>query len=316
MPPKRAGSTRPRTSKRARKGHPSAPPPQSQDPTDSGLSSETIIDGIYDRMKRDGLLPTTPQQVDSAPERAPSDATQVDQALAKLLSGEPQEVASPDPAVSAKAFAPLSAHLSSNIKQKIWANQFIDMATLLPDYQDSDNEEEKEKSKVKKNVKKLNIYEFSTAFQIYISTMAERHPDYTSGLLKHLATVQKMARTYGPDAWREYDTRFRRTKQAHNLSWGTVDLELYSEASLAGIKQLSMNKNPKPAQASNHSFRPNTCWVFQKYGACSTPNCKFQSTHNCYNCKGTHPTNNCSKSNNRSLKNHSTNKPHSNANKN
>ena len=306
-----------KTAKAQRDRSPLLTPPTAIQQQEFSLSKETILDGLYERMKRDGLLPT-PSTSATQPHNTPSssstllanaDTDTIDDSIAQIMShqGEAQGHTTPDPNLS-QPFAPLSAHLPLKIQQKIWANEYVDMARLLPDYQEEDQKDKK--------VKKLSIAEFNSAFQIYISTLAIKQPEATPGLLKHLAITQKMARTYGPDAWREYDTRFRQIKQFdQTIQWGHVNIELYIETSLAGIKQMSLTQQPKLPPKPYQPFPLHTCWQFQKHGSCSRPDCRYPDTHKCYTCHGSHPTTSCTK-NSRPHKPFRPKKPHSNPTKN
>ena len=197
-----------------------------------------------------------------------------------------------------RASAPLAAHLPNRVKDRIWANSYISMATLLPSYECDSDDESKLKDRTKRHkATLLTISDFSTAFQIFIAAMSEKNPEHTAGLLKHLATLQNMARSYGPDAWREYDFRFRQLMQHDGtMQWGHTHLEIYSEASLTGIRakyQASSSTRQHQPTTSNQPFRANTCWQFQRTGSCPRASCRFGDTHHCYTCRGPHPTSQC-----------------------
>lgn len=306
------------------------PPPPTQAPAPFSLDPEFLLDGIYARMRRDGLLPSLVPPQTVAPAAVPPYQPQpgcsytqqetptvasvtsseevpaasqpvhvaqpqqglVNQALAEILTSPGESRSTPPLLPSSncvRVSAPLGAHVPPKIKSSIWEGQFINLNELaLPQPGSSQDP----------NLKvhpPMSIQDWASAFQIYISIMTERVPQEAAGMLKHMATVQKLSKNHGPQAWRHYDQNFRWTKSFdQSLQWGQLDLELFTEASLLAIQSSATFPRPNNNKFNNTSpFRPNTCWSFQRHGRCSVPNCKFTSTHHCYNCKGDHSTSQC-----------------------
>ena len=355
MPPKPKGKSRNRASasKCAPRRTPAQPQPAVPDesaaqpstldtPTASGnqpllLSQETLLEGIYQRMRRDGLLdfgvtpPATAAPTETAvPPPAPSTpaaflatmppappAHPAASALTQILAGESAPPGESAPlashALATTLSTPLAAHVSARLKEKIWEGRAIDMRSLLirnDFYADSDSDDERPKKRAKASKREpgsnpaLQIAEFSSAFLTYTAIIAERHPDQIPGLLKHLSTVQRMARELGHDAWRAYDQRFRVLKQHDpSLAWGLTHIELYTEVAIAhAVRHAKPAKQQRPFRAARSSDagdyprRYNTCYVFQRDGSCPLgAECPYGSTHSCYECKGRHATRTCSK---------------------
>ena len=293
-----------------------SPPPEASQSSCFGLTQETIIDGLYNRMKRDGLLPFAPGPTNApGPANAPGPssaaqdpATQVsthsnyqpgpppgfahhqatiNQTLSTILGTGETQAAEPQlpPLHCVKLSAPLGAHVSHKIKANIWEGQFVHMQELVcpvPRFG-----EEKSKPPVQ-----LAISEWMSAFQIFASILCERQPEASSGLLKYMSTVQGLAKSFGPEAWRHYDENFRWSKQfdAH-LQWGVLDIELYTMSAhkASGKPRNIAQYKPRPQLP----FRAGTCWAFQRQGYCNYAQCKFKATHCCYKCQGPHKTSSC-----------------------
>ena len=52
-------------------------------------------------------------------------------------------------------------------------------------------------------------FDLATSRVMLMDLWADSDSDEERGLLKHLSTIQRMARELGQDAWRVYDQRFR-----------------------------------------------------------------------------------------------------------
>ena len=317
------------------------PPSPSQDAVaqEVALGRESILEGIYQRMLRDGLLPSTMPAAQASPSppgaisdhrpahpaaTTPEDSsaitseptTSADQRPASALNGAisallkvgshtpGSEIDSPLTTTAPAVFlsSPIAGHVSQKLKDKIWAGRAIDMGVLLPRFDvwtdsESDDEERSRKPSKRKQRRVLAIGEFCTAFQIYTAVMAERFPELTAGLLKHLATVQRLAQERGQDAWRRYDSHFRKLKEHnHNLLWGQVHLELYTEVSLATPSKEAPTRPFRDYRQKRDSYprHPGTCWPFQRDGFCNLGSkCRFTSSHKCHKCGGAHATRTC-----------------------
>jgi len=241
-----------------------------------------------------GPIPHSPVQVTVGP--LPVHAANT--AISALL-GEFPTTTPPSISRSIRNSAPLGSHLPLRLKQKIWSGQFLDLASLLPQAQVDDDECDAAPKPKRPKPPPLSIAQFVSAFHIYISVTAEQFPHLAAPMIKHLSIVQKLSENFGDEAWRHYDQQFRWAKQ-HNLnaSWGDMDLEIYTEASLLGIKASTLKPKAFPPKRfhsgpQNSNFRPGTCWTFQSKGYCDIPNCRFRSTHSCHKCKGRHATSQC-----------------------
>ena len=158
MPPKGQSRRRATASKRAKRRQrvPSpaqAPEPDAPSPSMGGICEDTLIEGIYQRMRCDGILgpvsgtppnvltqalpAATPLQ---APPTAPA-APAVDSSLAglaQILSGESAFPGEPpstpqSSAVLSTLSTPLAAHVALKLRETFWAGKAIDMrSSMLP----------------------------------------------------------------------------------------------------------------------------------------------------------------------------------------
>ena len=113
---------------------------------------------------------------------------------------------------------PLTSRVSSKIKAKIWANEYINFGSLLSD---SPQQEGKYSLSMSPSVagsssqpqltlepchvsKKItNISQWVSAFNIFVSVYAERFNNYTPQLMKYCEVVRDLASKGG--GWHWYD---------------------------------------------------------------------------------------------------------------
>lgn len=181
-----------------------------------------------------------------------------------------------------KASDDLSRNVASNLKQKIIAGEYIDLASLLVNSQTSMEERQKiiiSQGELliqpkQQQQKIVDIGSWTDAFLIFISIYCSAHPAKFQDLLKYMNTIRLGAKrsTHG---WKIYDEQFRlRKSQDPASSWAVIDQELwllfmYSEQSV----------NPVVG-----SYK---CYAFNYRGNCPTQACSY--SHSCLRCYGSHP---------------------------
>ena len=174
------------------------------------------------------------------------------------------------PSAPMRISTPLGAHVPVHRRERIWKGQFVELALLLPAYASFEEEEGDEKDKKRaRKLPPLTIDDYSSAFHNFMSIRIMQHPQDACGMLKHLETVRKMNESFGHEAWTYYNRNFR-LGQHHNpsIQWGSIDMELYLQASALGLRNVHPHRNPGPSPRSNpqSELRPNTCWAFQRRG--------------------------------------------------
>ena len=107
--------------------------------------------------------------------------------------------------------SPLGFHLTTNIKEKIWKGDFIELLTLLPGKEfsgKSDNKKD-ELSEDRRRTAPKSFYNWLQAFCIYSAILDEKFPDKCSGLFQHLENILEAYRNFGGFGWYNYDESFR-----------------------------------------------------------------------------------------------------------
>lgn len=200
---------------------------------------------------------------------------------------------------------PISAMVPQKLKQKIWEDQFIDLAVLLPNNlvpgPDSSNytfklEKNDNISVVPKKAKQSinSIFQWTTAFLRFVAIYAEKFPNVTPNLIKHAETVRDMAAS-GNVSWQTYDKQIRMDRQIRGTPWGKINVEfmLQAQRSRQENKQSFRSFRTRPGQRSafTNQLPRGICWSYNREGGCKLERCKFQ--HICTECKKNHPKTKC-----------------------
>lgn len=177
----------------------------------------------------------------------------------------------------------LAAHVSLSIKEKIWANEFVELQSLL---KKGPNEVGKQKFQLINgelvlssggNLPKLTekIEPWSDAFIIFMSVYIEKHPAEARNLLQYFHNIRLASSKFS--GWLNYDRQFRLKKSLYNsIAWQSVDPELW---------MMFM----QPLQQNFVTQKP--CYAFNQRGFCVDKTCMY--THFCQKCQGQHPAISC-----------------------
>jgi hypothetical protein len=132
---------------------------------------------------------------------------------------------------------PLGAHISQRIKEKIWNNEFMNLADLLPklDFEDpwsvtlgpSLITTSKQSSKSRGP---LTFYKWNEAFHIYKVIYSERFPPEAPNMLKYMSIVKDAYEMRGTQAFCTYDQSFRLLWARNNLPWQKPIDELFTRS--------------------------------------------------------------------------------------
>ena len=155
----------------------------------------------------------------------------------------------------------LAARVNSKTKAKIWAQQYIDLGSLLSiapsnnSYSLSlkstnDNSSATPKLCLEPNDKPrriFNINQWLTAFNIFVSVYTERFNQAAPKLMKYCETVRDISAKGGD--WRYYDEQFRFLRQSDpNLfPWDHIHWELWFQTMIStrNISQKAVNSRSK-----------------------------------------------------------------------
>ena len=194
---------------------------------------------------------------------------------------------------------PLSLTVDIKIKGKIWAEEFIQLGSLLfkssqpklQAIQGEDNQITFTQKEQKFYFKGFN--QWLTAFQVFVAVYCEKFPEKAPALMKYMATIQKISVDMGEKAAYHYDEQFRlwRADNPQAMPWECINQELHAEALQIGVKQklqaqvqdrLSKSKQPFLAKQPKK-----VCFSYNNNeGVCSRQNCTF--SHICSRCHGNH----------------------------
>ena len=169
---------------------------------------------------------------------------------------------------------PLTSRVSSKIKAKIWANEFISFGTLLSD---SPQEVGKYSLSMAPSVgassqpqltlepchtsKQITtISQWVSAFTIFVSVYSEKVANEAVPLMKYCEVVRDLASKGGD--WHWYDEQFRYLRQSSpdQYPWDQIHWELWLRASNPVRK--SQTQPPTNKRFRSHWFPKGTCWAF------------------------------------------------------
>ena len=211
---------------------------------------------------------------------------------------------------------PIDLKVTDKQKQKIWGDQFIELATLLDPQVHSETEftivskpGEPLHFGQSKNLKSINnLGQWCTAFEIFISVYCQKTPTAISPLLTYMNTIKTLAHRDGD--YLLYDREFRMMKETNNIPWDLVHNGLWLEC--RDVRKNSRNSYKNKNNNTNDSFRSKNsqgkqnqtkhpfgyCFRYHTYGKCGRASCMFN--HSCYECKDEkHPIFKCPKQTNK-----------------
>ena len=149
------------------------------------------------------FVPDPPQE--PAPQPSVQEAVRTN---IQTLTGGILQVSEPTVDSSKNSFissaVPLASRVPERIRNKIWANEFIDFSHLLITYKDDNNytfqlqsnETGQQVLSMVPNHKRptiQNIEQWTTAFQIFVSIFTQRFPQDSPALMRYGSVVRKLA---------------------------------------------------------------------------------------------------------------------------
>lgn len=178
----------------------------------------------------------------------------------------------------------LALHISTNIKEKIWKGDFIELSQLF----DNTNEPKSQVVKLingelqigtsSQKKQPLTIEAWSDAFIIYMSILLIKNPSIARDLLQYMSTIRSASKQ-NTTGWVSYDRLFRQ-KLSYNpdsMRWSSIDAELWL---------VTMSITQSQAVPSKK-----VCFDFNEKGFCSKYACQY--LHKCKKCQGAHSSLTC-----------------------
>jgi hypothetical protein len=204
----------------------------------------------------------------------------------------------------------LQAKVPQKLKDKIWAGEYIDLASLLDPEAEVTYHLAMSKDPqstnclfdmVPQNKKVLaSISQWDQAFTTYMAVYVVRFPDEMSDLLQYTFQIKQMSRNNG--AWRLYDETFRRHRESSLIPWNSTLMDKWLECSNAGRSAGQVPKQQYSVQKSQGwPIRKGPNQPFRRKGVCHKFNdgkecrgCIF--SHTCEFCDGNHRGIHCRRS--------------------
>ena len=240
---------------------------------------------------------TITRDIPAAQGAAGSDTRQaedeVSSAVRKLVSFHDDEVVN-DPGEALNSFLIAGSTVDPKIKAKIWANEFVELGSLLPKNQTppglnihSELGHSSQFSLTSSRVKQpYHIQEWHKWFCMFAAIYTQKFPKESPSLFTYMSRIfalkDKHPNTY---IWREYDCQFRRVRSFVNLPWHVLNMQILSDIDLNSRSSSTTNKsnNSNNNKSSNgKSFDSKVCFEFNKSSGCSDKACKYP--HRCSLC--------------------------------
>ena len=206
---------------------------------------------------------------------------------------------------------PIDLKVSDKLRQKIYNDQYVDLASLLDNVPESNTlsiiSEVGEPLRLAphKSTRTINtLGQWCDAFMVYLAVYTHKYPHQISALASYMQLVKRLASRGGDFV--HYDKEFRLLRQRGLKSWEIhMDLWLECRDVRSNVGRSSGNGNKKgngnsfrgfPSHANKAKSAPvGYCFRYHQTGRChNAPSCPFK--HNCYKpgCSASHPAFTCS----------------------
>ncbi|KAJ1107033.1 hypothetical protein NDU88_004430 [Pleurodeles waltl] len=157
----------------------------------------------------------------------------------------------------------LAAHVASEIKDKMWKGDFVDIFSLVRAKRREIESKAKDAKASSFTVKKTKIEENITnwlfGFNVFMSVMLEKKPEIGTSMIFYANKILKAHHMYGGNAWLEYDRDFRWAKvEDPAIGWDQTEVNLWLEC----VNNKLPSKQPFRAQYSND--KKGSCWAFNR----------------------------------------------------
>ncbi len=292
-----------------------------------GASSQTqriateVTSMVIQTLAAQGLLPRSGAQMMG--NHAPLDVTPQSPGLHTQASGSqtPMDITGNEGAHQSVSH-PLGSLLPQRVKERIWANEYVDMQEVLyPNCRPNSIQKssvdppsqlphgEWQPSASYKRLADINLWQ--KGMEIMAAVITEREAVHAPHLFLYMANVKKMEQRGGD--WEMYDQVFRMRRQTTLKPWNMIDWEVWNDCMAApksGTKNKDNEKSEKPSKSSKkytpaqkfamsearkalqaYVIPKGYCWLYLAAKECA--GCDF--IHSCPWCPSAHPVTKCKK---------------------
>lgn len=203
---------------------------------------------------------------------------------------------------------PLHAHVRQNVKEKIWAQEYVELSLCLPrssfgteEYALSVNKQAGGSATLSfaptEKPRQIESFEqWQRAFEIFSAVILSNpmRSSEAAGLLKYGQTIREL---YQCNAnWRGYDDSFRVLKRQQSWAWGEIPAELWMKAMSRATSHGSFTQDKRPflghKKGGDRSNRKTHCFKYNKGESHDEKSCTYP--HICRYCyKPGHNGSNC-----------------------
>ncbi|KAM4013963.1 uncharacterized protein ACNLHF_003920 [Anomaloglossus baeobatrachus] len=140
---------------------------------------------------------------------------------------------------------PLGIHLKQEVREKIWADEYVEIFSLLPlEKYNLDrvrfDERKREEQERRYRLIPQTFANWFQAFAILASVIGQKTPEHCSALFCYMNSIGEAHRVYGGLAWLRYDEQFRQRKAGRQgIRWDHKDIGLWMRLMTAprGVNQ-------------------------------------------------------------------------------
>ncbi|KAJ1142072.1 hypothetical protein NDU88_008400 [Pleurodeles waltl] len=156
----------------------------------------------------------------------------IEQGVNTIVTPGPAEVTGADTLLTRPG--KLAAHVASEIKEKIWKGDFVDIFSLVRAKRreiESKDKDTKASSYTDKKPKiEENITNWLFGFNVFMSVMLEKKPEIGLSMIFYANKILKAHHMYGGNAWLEYDRDFRWAKvEDPAIGWDQTEVNVWLE---------------------------------------------------------------------------------------
>ena len=204
----------------------------------------------------------------------------------------------------ASSSLPMYAHVSPKLRTKIWAGEYVDIASLLPEFptdqpgyalavrSGEDGSEPIVCVAAKPKQGPIGFQRWVKGFEIFMSIylLQPCNSSQAPQLLSYIGTIRNLAERGGN--WARYDETFRAMRVAQGWQWDLVHWELWLNAQPSGDRGAGTTRPSFPGKGRNSGPPQKVCFAFNKGAPCRQPCCY---NHQCRRCGANHPSVRCPK---------------------